>query len=98
MNSSFLVGFLWRLRDGLNEVVEFGLEGVEHTDGVLESFRFLPEVVGFFGTWMPDGYAVPRLDLTLDLDDEVFVEVGINAEHRSPPTRWHAPDGNRECV
>src|SRR5207245_7748954 len=68
-------------RGGLNKVVEFGFEGVEHAKGVLESFGLLPKAVGFFGVRVPNRLPVPRLDLAFDLDDEVFVEVRIQPGH-----------------
>jgi hypothetical protein len=55
------------LRGGLNEVVEFRLERVEYAQGILESFGFLPEAVGFFRIRMPDSLPIPCLDLAFDL-------------------------------
>lgn len=77
------MGFLSPLRGGLNEVVEFGLEGVEHAKGVLEPFGLLPEFVGFFRIRLPYGLEIPRLDLAFDLQDKVFVEMRIQAGHKA---------------
>jgi hypothetical protein len=79
------VAFLSGWRGGPNEVVELSFEGVEHTQGVLESFRLLPEAVRYFRIRMPDGFAVPRLDLTFDLGDEVFVEMRVRMLHWGSP-------------
>jgi hypothetical protein len=75
------VGFLGRLQGGLNEVVKFGLERVEHAERVLESFSFLPEAVGLFRIRVPNGLPIPRLDLAFDLEEEVFVEMWIKVLH-----------------
>ena len=83
MDSSFLVGLLGGWRGGLNKVVEFGFEGVEHAKGVLESFGLLPKAVGFFGVRVPNRLPVPRLDLAFDLKEKVFVEVWIQAGHKT---------------
>src|SRR5579859_4723999 len=74
-------GLLDGWRGGLNEVVEFGLEGVENAQGVMEPFRLLPEPVGFFGIRMPHRLPIPRLDLAFDLDDQVFVDMRVDTWH-----------------
>lgn len=62
-------------------MVEFRLEHVEQSNGVLKSFGLLPEAVGFFRIRMPDGLPIPRLDLTFDLEEEVLVEMWIKVLH-----------------
>ena len=81
------------MRGGLNEVVEVVLEGVEYAQGVLESFRLLPESMGFFRVRMTNCFSVPILDLAFDLRDEVFVEMRIKVHSASfhTPTERNVP-------
>src|SRR5438309_2293559 len=68
IGTSFLVGLFGEWRGGLNEVVEFGLEGAEHAKCVLEPFSLLREAVSFFRIRLPCGLEIPRIDLAFGLD------------------------------
>lgn len=73
---------------GPDEVIELRLEGVEHAQGVLKPFGLVPKPLGFVGIGMPDGFAVPRLALRFDLDDEVLVKMRIHgASFQAIPER-----------